>query len=152
MNDPKYIIVHHSLTKDGNVVDWDAIRRYHVQECGWNDIGYHVGLELAHGILTVQYGRPLTVAGAHTKELGMNNKSIGICVVGNFDIAPPAPDLIRALVQTCRTYMAYYAIPPQNILGHREVGEMAGFKWELGQYKSCPGDLFPMGAVRKWAR
>ena len=77
---PQYFCIHHSLTKDGTVVDWDAIRRYHKETNGWTDIGYHYGIERVGGGLSLQIGRPESQPGAHTKEMHMNLKSIGICV------------------------------------------------------------------------
>jgi N-acetylmuramoyl-L-alanine amidase len=82
----KGIVVHHSLTQDGNVVDWGAIRNYH-KSLGWNDIGYHCGLELVDGKYQYQTGRPLDMTGAHT--IGLNDTHLGICMVGNFDIVTP---------------------------------------------------------------
>jgi len=146
---PQYISVHHSLTKDGLVADWEAIRRYHREVKGWSDIGYHYGIERVGGDLSLQIGRPESQPGAHTKEMHMNLKSIGICVVGNFDLAPPGLEVLRFLADICRRKVAEYGIPVNAVLAHREVGLMAGFDWKKGQYKSCPGKHFNMDLLRE---
>jgi hypothetical protein len=145
---PQYIIIHHSLTKDGLVVDWGAIRRYHIETNGWHDIGYNAGIEDVGGQLVHQVGRPIGTEGAHCKEDGMNSRSIGICVVGNFDVEPPGLARLYFLRDLCFAYMANYSIPAQNVIGHRDAGLMAGFDWRLGKYKTCPGRLFPMDSLR----
>ena len=148
MNNPRYIIMHHSLTADGTTVSWGAIRDYHIKERGWNDIGYHFGIELVGDTYEVLVGRMPDVVGAHTKELGMYSSSIGICMVGNFDLAPPNANqlgLARQLVKWC---MRNWSISAHSVLAHREVGVMAGFDWRKGQYKSCCGAMFDMDAFR----
>ncbi|MBI5119294.1 N-acetylmuramoyl-L-alanine amidase [Candidatus Poribacteria bacterium] len=145
---PQYICIHHSLTKDGTVVDWEAIRKYHREVNGWSDIGYHYGIERVGQGTLLQVGRPESQPGAHCKEMHMNSKSIGICVVGNFDLAPPGLEVLRFLSEIVRRKVMEYGIPVQAVLGHREVGAMAGFDWKKGQYKSCPGKYFPMDTLR----
>ncbi len=145
---PQYIVIHHSLTKDGKTVDWEAIRKYHRDINGWTDIGYHYGIDRVGQGLLLQIGRPESQSGAHCKEMHLNLKSIGICVVGNFDLAPPGLEIMRFLAEICRRKVAEYGIPVNSILGHREVGLMAGFDWKKGQYKSCPGKYFPMDTLR----
>lgn len=150
MNKPEYIIVHHSMTKDSGTKSWDAIRKYHIENMGMNDIGYHKGIEDIGGVITVMEGRADTISGAHTKELGMNSKSIGICVVGDYDVIAPAQSYLDILRELCNAYMVNYDIPVKNILGHREVGLMAGYDWTKGQFKTCPGRLFDMDVLRKF--
>lgn len=145
---PQYICIHHSLTKDGMTVDWEAIRKYHREINGWSDIGYHYGIERVGKGLLLQVGRPESQPGAHTKEMHMNGKSLGICVVGNFDLAPPGLEVLRFLAEIVKRKIEEYGIPVQSVLGHREVGAMAGFDWKKGQYKSCPGKYFPMDTLR----
>jgi len=53
------------------------IKRWHVKERGWSDIGYHFIIDRDG---TVAIGRPITRIGAHTK--GRNKGSIGICLIG----------------------------------------------------------------------
>lgn len=154
MNIPEYVVIHHSLTKDGQVVDWNAIRKYHKETLGWNDIGYHFGVERVDGALTTQMGRPVDFAGAHTKEMGMNYKSIGICVVGNFDEVAPDWMMVNYLRDLIYALTANYPIPVQNVIGHRDVGLMAGYDWRrigptgIREYKTCPGILFPLHGLQ----
>jgi hypothetical protein len=143
-----YIIIHHSLTKDGDTVSWGAIRRYHMEERGWDDIGYHFGIERINGRYEVLIGRMPNVVGAHCKELGMNSNAFGVCLVGNFDEAPPHPDQLFATQLLCAFLCREYHIPPANILGHRDIGLLIGYDWKAGQYKSCPGKLFDIESFR----
>lgn len=53
------------------------VKRWHVEDRGWSDIGYHYLIDRDG---TVQDGRPIRRAGAHVK--GHNSNSIGISLFG----------------------------------------------------------------------
>ena len=132
-----YIIIHHSLTKDGITVSWDDIDRYHTVEKGWIDIGYHYGIELIDKDYQVLAGRPLGTQGAHCKENGMNAMSIGICFVGNYD-KEDVPDAmydvgIKHIAGLCYSLR----IDPMNIFPHSDYAD-----------KTCPGIRFDMDRLR----
>lgn len=74
------IIVHCSATREGQDISLETIRRWHIIERGWSDIGYHYVITL-NG--EVKEGRPLERSGAHCK--GHNRSSIGVCYVGGCD-------------------------------------------------------------------
>ena len=86
--------------------------------------------------------------GAHCRELQMNQHGIGICFVGNYDLAAPGTKRLEAADHLVRWLMDAYHIPVENILGHREVGRLAGFEWTAGEYKSCPGKQWNMDEFR----
>jgi len=154
---PEYIIIHHSTTKDGRKNDWKAIRRYHTSwrykgniiteeegrlrilagvrgiEPPWIDIGYNLGLEQEGDQFWWKLGRPLTMNGAHCVEHGMNHKSIGICVVGNYDVDILPDTMFHLLVNRVLELMQEFSIPLQNIKRH----------CDYAPYKTCPGKLFP---------
>jgi N-acetyl-anhydromuramyl-L-alanine amidase AmpD len=98
------------------------IRRWHTQERGWSDIGYHYLIDRDG---TVLEGRPVERAGAHAK--GHNKTSIGVSCVGGHggsqddkfeDNFTPAQDrALRKLIAQLR--MEYPAIT--TIMGHNEV-------------------------------
>lgn len=77
------IILHCSATRpnwmDGKpTADKVAeIRRWHVQERKWRDIGYHFVIDRDG---TVARGRPIEQTGAHT--VGKNTGTIGVCLIG----------------------------------------------------------------------
>ena len=140
----QYIVLHHSFTEDGKTLNWSAIRKYHKEYNGWSDVGYHFGIEDIYGEYEVLVGRPLTRPGAHCKQKSMNTKSIGICFVGNYDLAKPDMNMIlvcmnRIILPLCKIY----DIGWNNIVGHREVS---------GVQKSCPGSQFDMDVVRELVR
>jgi len=125
---PIKIILHHSLTTDNKTVSMNAIRKYHMAK-GWKNIGYHYLLELVNNRYEIFVGRMLNETGAHTK--GQNGRSIGICLVGNFDLKPPpkeqwdlAINLVSALRQT-------FVISLDDIYGHCDFAN-----------KTCPGAAF----------
>lgn len=128
-----HIMIHHSLTKDSETVSWGAIRKYHTRTLGWADIGYHFGIERLGSDYEALLGRPLDMKGAHCKEGGMNEKAIGICLVGNFDLVPPPNEALKVLRDRLLSpLMRIHNIPPSNIVFHRDYAT----------YKSCPGNLF----------
>lgn len=75
------IIVHCTATRENVPVTVDDIRRWHVIENGWSDIGYHFIIDL-NGV--VHTGRPIKRTGAHVK--GHNKDTIGIAYVGGCDM------------------------------------------------------------------
>ncbi|NJM10202.1 MAG: N-acetylmuramoyl-L-alanine amidase [Bdellovibrionaceae bacterium] len=144
---PRFVILHHSLTKDGRSVSWDAIRKYHVETNGWADIGYHFGIENVDGKHVIMKGRPIRARGAHCADGGMNKQSIGVCMVGNFDTeAPPISQWALAQLLISRL-LWLYKIPICNVLGHREAQEKAGLPPE--KRKSCPGLMVDMNKFRE---
>ena len=170
-----HIVIHHSLTDDGATVNWNAIRAYHTSwrfggesineqkarelqskgmrvEAPWRDVGYHFGVEKVKEDFQIMLGRELNVRGAHVGDGGFNTKSIGICVVGNFDKYEPPEKQFKLTQLLVKQLISYYAthgmnIPINNVIGHREAQQMAGVP-EVGR-KSCPGYLFDMVLFRK---
>lgn len=137
MNQPEWIIIHHSLTRDQQVVDWQAIRNYHLS-LGWRDVGYHYGIEMVNGTPEILLGRFETQRGAHTRQRGMNSRSIGIMICGNFDLAPPPVTMWPKAIRLVRDIQFRYDIGKEFVVGHNHFAD----------YKSCPGKKFNMEKFR----
>lgn len=71
------IIIHCTDTEYGTPVTTDDLRRWHVVERGFNDIGYHFFIDIS-GVL--HSCRPISIVGAHCKN--HNKNSIGVCYAG----------------------------------------------------------------------
>ncbi len=128
---PIEIILHHSLTKDSKTVSWNAIRKYHMAK-GWKNCGYHFGIELIGDRYEILVGRMLNDKGAHTK--GQNSRSIGICLIGNFDKEAPPKEQWDLAVKLVSALRKIFTMSLNDIYGHRE----------FANYKSCPGTAFDL--------
>jgi hypothetical protein len=135
----RYIILHHSGEPRGGLT---SIDRYHRDVNGWDECGYHFvignGTESGDGEIEVG-GRWLKQKhGAHTRVESnpgsnlYNEQGIGICLVGNFDDAPPTAKQVEA----CRRLVAYLQdrcrVPTQGVTTHGDLDNT-----------ECPGRYFP---------
>jgi N-acetylmuramoyl-L-alanine amidase len=138
----KYIIVHHTATGKGNA---KAINRSHGARGFWNGLGYQFLID--NGTLGKGDGQiemsPRWIrqqCGAHCKAGRMNEKAIGIALVGNFNYEKPTPNQLQSLAFLLSVLRKHYQIPSSHIMVHRDV---PGAKTE------CPGKLFPMNRLRQ---
>ena len=135
---PRNIIIHHSLTKDGKTVSWNAIRKYHLS-LGWRDIGYHYGIELVDDHHEILVGRMMNESGAHCKQQNMNYRSLGICCIGNFDVDHVPKKQWQLCLKLVRSLVDVLQLPIDNIYGHNA----------FAHYKSCPGTNWSMDNFRR---
>jgi len=121
----KSIIIHCLSTPEGRDVHIDEVRRWHVDERGWSDVGYHWLITLDGEI---EKGRPESKSGAHAK--GHNSTSVGVAYVGGCDIdMKPKDTRTDAQKETllCLLEDLKGRYPDAEIIGHRDVSS-----------KSCP--------------
>ena len=101
------------------------VRKWHVQDRGWKDIGYHFLIDRDG---TLALGRPVDQVGAHTQ--GHNTGTIGVSLFGGFGSAatdkfsdnftPEQDKALRALIETLSTL---YGI--KKVSGHNEYAAKA---------------------------
>lgn len=112
------IILHCSATPEGRDIRAKDIRKWHVENNHWSDIGYHYIIDLDG---TVEKGRDESMVGAHCS--GHNSDSIGICYVGGCDKQMNAKDTRTqaqkdALLDLVFLLMEKYHIPLDKVKGH----------------------------------
>lgn len=75
-----FIVIHCAATKSTMDTTVNDLRKWHVTENGWDDIGYHWFIKFDG---TVHECREESYQGAHCKSV--NDKSIAICLEGGYD-------------------------------------------------------------------
>lgn len=123
----KYIVVHAADTKPSMDIGVSEIRKWHVEERNWSDIGYHFVIRRNGDLET---GRALSTTGAHVR--GYNRVSWGICLVGGMSESGESDanftkEQYNAL-ELILTELSDRA-PNATILGHRDFE---------GISKKCP--------------
>jgi hypothetical protein len=88
------------------------IQRWHLER-GWATVGYHFVVSPSGRVFS---GRPVDRLGAHV--LGHNVGTVGIAVMGNFELEQPTPAALESL-----TYVRSRLVPggaKARLLGHRD--------------------------------
>jgi N-acetylmuramoyl-L-alanine amidase len=117
------VIVHCAATPEGRDVATEEIKRWHTEERGWSDIGYHWVIELDG---STNEGRSEDINGAHCR--GHNSDSIGICYVGGSDSEGNPKDTRTegqrdALVTLIKEILDRH--PDAEVFGHRDFSTKA---------------------------
>ena len=144
MFSPDTLIIHCSATADSGTVSWSAIRRWHMGQhpqspyrgLPWSDIGYHFGIEYLGGEVEVLLGLLPDRPGAHCR--GHNDTTLGLCVVGDYDLYPPSAMIWQRAIELARWICGRWEIAFSQVRGHREFTKA----------KSCPGLKFDMERFR----
>ena len=72
------IVIHCSATPPTMDIGVEKIREWHVDDNGWDDVGYHYIIKRNNGEL--ETGRDESMVGSHARAV--NGTSLGICLVG----------------------------------------------------------------------
>jgi hypothetical protein len=139
-----HLIVHHAAGSNTST-NWAAvvasIWNYHVNSNGWCDVGYNWLID-PNGVLYVGRGGGNNVVGAHM--CGYNQKTMGVCMLGDYNTATPSTAAMNKLAEIFAWKCCNAGIDPlgsgpitsypgtmNNISGHKQ-GCSPG-------YTDCPG-------------
>lgn len=126
MNQPIYLIIHHTGGSDTNPLQdrsnftFDQCNEQHrlsfnmISSLGFY-VGYHYYISKDG---TIKQARLDTDEGAHT--IGYNSQSLGICLAGNFDSTMPTDSQINSLRTLLTQKSTQYKIALSNIVPHRK--------------------------------
>jgi len=144
----QFIVVHNSGTRQGNARVFDYYHR-HVRRMQ-NGLAYHFvignGTSSGNGQIEVGDRWRRQINGGHVHSDYLNNISLGICLVGDFNRDQPTraqldacEELIRYLRDRCgKTERGTIPVKP-----HREMNPP---RWAT----DCPGDDFPYSWFRRF--
>lgn len=128
-----HIIIHHSGTRDSETMSWDNIKDYHVNTLGWDDVGYHFGIEDIEGTPQILLGRPLYKSGAHC--IGYNHNALGFMFCGNWnnDFLAMPNDILNLAAEHIAGLCVVLKLSVSNIMPHNYADTR----------RTCPGKYFP---------
>ena len=129
----EYLVVHCSATKPSMDIGLREIKRWHVNDNGWRDVGYHYIIR-RNG--EVELGRSNRDTGAHAA--GYNHKSISLCMVGGMAEDNSAENNFTAqqwtaLLDLVKQIKVDY--PEANVIGHNEISKKECPSFDVQQWK-----------------
>lgn len=137
----KYIVIHHSASKRGSTAGMD---RYHREERRMeNGLAYHFvignGNGMPNGQVDIGDRWRRQIHGGHVASHALNQTSIGICLVGDFDKARPGKTQMDSLEALVEHLMKDCGIRPKNVRTHTQINPKP---------TRCPGRHFPTSTFK----
>lgn len=144
-----HIILHHSGTNATNGINdpdgqqiYEAICRNHHERAvkeGWITVipNYKVDYHFLIGPTgKVFNGQPIEMVGYHCGNKAMNLKSIGICLLGDFEKTIPPKTQVDALINLLVVLIKKFGIIIENVKRHKDIVNT-----------DCPGKYFPFNTI-----
>ena len=163
---PSLLVVHHTAT-DNDYADAEAevrsIYAYHAVTQGWGDIGYNLLIDSSGRVYEGRRGREPDASGRREivgegvvagHALDYNYGSVGIALLGNFQMRQPGTAQVDALVEALAFMAQRYGIDPTSTQNYVRARGDGTALWRDGISNvsghrdciptECPGDnLYP---------
>lgn len=138
----KYLVVHHSATAMGSAKGMDEYHRTkrHME----NGLAYHFvignGRGMKDGEIYVGNRWTRQLHGGHLSRESLNQVSVGICLVGNFNETVPTRRQIDSLEALLNALQRRCGVSTGNIKTHSQIQP---------KHTECPGKRFDLSAVKR---
>ena len=146
---PRLIVLHSSDAPSH--FGLEAITRWHTDQPphgnGWPLVGYCavVSTDAVDAWRVEHAGDP---SPKRYQVAGINSSSMGICIAGRYDEAPPPLEAMELAAQVCAVWCQQYDLSSDDVIGHREApGHGAS-----PTTKTCPGAAVDLPAFREMVR
>lgn len=138
----KKIILHHSATPVDDALN---MHRVHKARGMKNGLAYHFvisnGSRKAYdGEIYIGPRWKGQLDGGHVKKLSLNKTSIGICLIGNFELRAPTAKQLNALEGLCEYLMKRCGIQKSQVTTHKIIHP---------GHTACPGKFMSLPAILK---
>ena len=133
----RYIIIHHTAADIGNL---EFYRKQHQKR--WGDLAYHIIINNGSdntAVGQIEYSEGWRQRKHHysTRKSYLNYFGIALALVGDFESHSMPPVQKQIFIRLLTNLAREYGIPPERIIGHREV-----------QNTKCPGKHISMVKIR----
>jgi LysM repeat protein len=138
----KKIILHHSATPVDDALN---MHRVHKARGMKNGLAYHFvisnGSRKAYdGEIYIGPRWKGQLDGGHVKKLSLNKTSIGICLIGNFELRAPTAKQLNALEGLCEYLMKRCGIQKSQVTTHKIIHP---------GHTACPGKFMSLPSILK---
>ena len=135
----KRIVIHHSATP---VDDAMNMHRVHKARGMKNGLAYHFVIsngsrKASDGEIFIGTRWKGQLQGGHMKQASLNQTSIGICLIGNFELKPPTSKQLQSLEGLCKHLMKACWISHRDVTTHKILHR---------NHTKCPGKYFSLSS------